>query len=89
MQLFLTRDFVAVKKKVSSSVFLIRLFYEKGTVMLMSLESSMGSGTAVLFVSVIKYTINGFLCSPLMIHYELEKNTSCSSESIPDITLEI
>lgn len=70
------KDFAAVKTKKSQffRLFLIMLFYDKGTIMLMSLEIGMNSGTAILFVSVIIYAINGFLIDfvpPLsMIHYE-------------------
>ena len=68
-------DFAAVKNKKSQffRVFLIMLFYEKGTIVQMSLEIGMNSGTAILFVSVIIYAINDFLIDfvpPPMIHYE-------------------
>lgn len=62
--MFLMEDFVVVKKNPKNSQFLrvlpVMLFYENVTAMLMSLEVGMNSSTAVLFISAIRYIINGF-----------------------------
>lgn len=84
MQLFLMEDFIAVKiKSQFLRVPLIMLFYENVTVMLMSLEVSMTSCTAVLFTSAIMYAINGFFMYFVpfsMMLYSLVRNTICLVE---------
>lgn len=70
---------------------LIMLFYEKVTVMLMSLEVGKNSGTAILLISAVLYAFIGFFIHfllPSIMIYELIRNTILLAE-YPTSTLEI